>query len=119
MFVFVSYTLKDGVLTIDKLRKVKSIISIYTTCYIDILDNDSEDKQKRVISELKKSQLLIALLSPDIYKSEWVHKEYEIAKKNDIPIIEIDANDINTIEDKLSKTIYAMKNRTKTYLAGD
>ena len=97
MLIFVSYTLKDGVLTIEKLKRIKKIISIYTTCYIDILDNDGENKQEYLINKLEKSRLMIVLRTPKINESEWVNKEYEIAKKNNIPIVEIVPNKINKL----------------------
>ena len=55
MLVFCSYTLRDGLVTIEKLRKLKELISKYADCYIDILDNDSIDKQERVVEELNKA----------------------------------------------------------------
>ena len=97
MLIFVSYTLKDRVLTIEKLKEIKKYISNYTTCYIDILDNDGENKQEYLINKLEKSRLMIVLRTPKINESEWVNKEYEIAKKNNIPIVEIVPNKINKL----------------------
>ena len=68
MLVFCSYTLRDGLVTIEKLRKLKELISKSADCYIDILDNDSIDKQERVVEELSKAQLVLVLMSPDLKK---------------------------------------------------
>ena len=102
MLVFCSYTLRDGLVTIEKLRKLKELISKSAECYIDILDNDSIDKQERVVEELSKAQLVLVLMSPDLKKSAWVKEEYRIANENNIPIVEISINHINDIQDILS-----------------
>ena len=94
MLVFCSYTLRDGLVTIEKLRKLKELISKSADCYIDILDNDSIDKQERVVEELSK-----ALMSPDLKKSAWVKEEYRIANEKKIPIVEININHINDIQE--------------------
>ena len=102
MLVFCSYTLRDGLVTIEKLRKLKELISQSASCYVDILDNDSIDKQERVVEELSKAQLVLVLMSPDLKKSAWVKEEYRIANENNIPIVEISINHINDIQDILS-----------------
>lgn len=102
MLVFCSYTLRDGLVTIEKLRKLKELISQSDACYIDILDNDSIDKQERVVEELNKAQLVLVLMSPDLKKSAWVKEEYRIANEKKIPIVEININHINDIQRILS-----------------
>ena len=102
MLVFCSYTLRDGLVTIEKLRKLKELISKSADCYIDILDNDSIDKQKRVLEELSKAQLVLVLMSPDLKKSAWVKEEYRIANEKNIPIVEININHINDLQEILS-----------------
>ena len=99
MLVFCSYTLRDGLVTIEKLRKLKELISKSAECYIDILDNDSIDKQERVVEELSKAQLVLVLMSPDLKKSAWVKEEYRIANEKKIPIVEININHINDIQE--------------------
>lgn len=102
MLVFCSYTLRDGLVTIEKLRKLKELISQSAACYVDILDNNSIDKQKRVVEELSKAQLVLVLMSPDLKKSAWVKEEYRIANEKKIPIVEININHINGIQEILS-----------------
>lgn len=103
MLVFCSYTLRDGLVTIEKLRILKELISQSAACYVDILDNDSIEKQKRVVEELKKAHLLLVVMSPDLRKSAWVTEEYRIANEKKIPIVEIHINQINDIQEILSK----------------
>lgn len=102
MLVFCSYTLRDGLVTIEKLKKLKELISQSATCYVDILDNDSIDKQERVVEELSKAQLLLVLKSPDLKKSAWVKEEYRIANDKKIPVVEINIDQINEIQEILS-----------------
>lgn len=102
MLVFCSYTLRDGLITIEKLKRLKELISQSAACYVDILDNDSIDKQARVVEELSKAQLLLVLKSPDLKKSAWVKEEYRIANEKKIPIVEINIEQINEIQEILS-----------------
>ena len=41
-------------------------------------------------------------MSPDLKKSEWVKEEYRIANEKKIPIVEININHINDIQEILS-----------------
>lgn len=102
MLVFCSYTLRDGLVTIEKLKSLKELISKSAVCYVDILDNDSIDKQERVVEELGKAQLLLVLKSPNLKKSAWVKEEYRIANEKKIPIVEINIEQINEIQEVLS-----------------
>lgn len=102
MLVFCSYTLRDGLVTIEKLKSLKELISKSAVCYVDILDNDSIDKQERVVEELGKAQLLLVLKSPNLKKSAWVKEEYRIANEKKIPIVEINIEQINEIQGVLS-----------------
>ena len=43
--VFVSYTLRDACVTVEKLRALKRQLPLGYDSFVDIIDNDSEDKQ--------------------------------------------------------------------------
>lgn len=51
--VFVSYTLRDACVTVEKLRVLKRQLPLGYDSFVDIIDNDSEDKQERVDYELE------------------------------------------------------------------
>ena len=51
-----------------------------------MIDNDSDDKQSRVLSELDSSDILILIETKNIYKSDWVAIELERARANNTPI---------------------------------
>lgn len=93
MLVFVSYTLNDGSLTLEKLQGIHDIVSQYAICFIDVIDNNSIDRQKKVIDTLNQSDMMLLLVSPGIKKSKWVCLEYQIAQEHRIPIYEIDVED--------------------------
>lgn len=86
---FISYSIRDGIITRNLLQKAKTLYNKYGSCYVDMLDNDSIDKQRRVIQELYKADILILLQTPASKSSKWVQKEIQIAHKRKIPIITV------------------------------
>ena len=46
--VFISYTLRDENVTIKKLQALKRQMPLSCDSFVDIIDNDSEDRQARV-----------------------------------------------------------------------
>jgi hypothetical protein len=84
--VFISYTLQDSIVDRDLLSKVYANITSQLDTFIDLINNDSADKQNRVMSELRTSQYLCVLESPSIRQSIWVKKEIEEAHNLNIPI---------------------------------
>jgi hypothetical protein len=87
MKIFVSYTLRDRVLNILKLREIEAWLSRYGSPYIDLLHNDSPSPQAYVISMLKQSSVFCAYLTPGFLKSEWVQLELELAYRSNIPVL--------------------------------
>jgi len=108
--IFVSYTTRDGVINKNFLIDLEKKLSPFISIYIDLLHNDSLNKQKRVISELTQSDILFLIKTNSIYKSEWVKKELSIAKKINIPIHKVSyneliKNDFNFIDKYLSSLL--------------
>lgn len=89
MKYFVSYTSRDKEITSDVLNKYFHILKQYGEVFIDILHNDSLNKQERVFNELDKCDVFILIESDNIYKSEWVLLEIEQASKLKKKIIKI------------------------------
>lgn len=94
MKIFVSYTLKDGYLDTSILLQIKELYRNSDSCYIDILDNDSVDKQGRVEQELQSADVLLLIETPMVMKSKWVRYEMDVAKSRNILIIKSDINNI-------------------------
>lgn len=99
--VFVSYTLRDTSVTIDKLRALKRKLPLDCDSFIDIIDNDSEDRQRRVDWELDHSKQMLFVKSENWHASDWVRYELFRAWSLKLPIYEVDM-DIN-INETMSK----------------
>lgn len=79
MKYFVSYTIRDKEITSVTLHKYFHILKKCGDVFIDILHNDSLNKQDRVFQELDKCDIFIILETENVYKSEWVLIEIERA----------------------------------------
>jgi hypothetical protein len=90
MKIFVSYTLRDGILNMQRLKGIESILKQFGDPYIDLLHNQSLNPQRHVVTMLYKSSVLLAFLTPRFYESNWVQLELMIAKIRGIPIINLD-----------------------------
>ena len=90
--IFVSYTTKDSYIEANYLQSVYEKVSTVGNVYIDLLHNDSIDKQNRVYKELITSDVLILIESDSVNKSYWVEWEIALAQKISIPIIKLKPN---------------------------
>lgn len=97
MNIFVSYTIKDKEISLETLNFVSEKLKHIGNVYIDILNNDSFNKQERVFYELDNSDVVILLMSPNVYKSRWVTIELGRAKEKLIPIIPFTLEDIKVL----------------------
>ncbi|PKX86256.1 TIR domain-containing protein [Pectobacterium peruviense] len=89
MKIFISYTTRDNVITNDFLVELESKISDLGYLYIDLLHNNSEDKQARVENELQQADIFLLLNTASTGISPWVKWEIETAKSNNIYNIKI------------------------------
>ncbi len=92
MNIFVSYTLRDGVLNMSKLRQIETFLSQYGNPYIDLLHNNIQAHPSCVISALKQSSILCAYVTPGFLNSKWVQFELSLAQKYDIPLLWCNVN---------------------------
>jgi hypothetical protein len=110
MNIFVSYTTRNNEVTIDSLINFSNKISPFGKIFIDLIDNNSNDKQGRINEELKKTELLILIRSKSSLHSEWVKFELESAEKLKIPVIEFDIAEMDDLtKDEISKRIHKYK----------
>lgn len=72
MNIFVSYTTKDSEVTLHRLNEISIKLRQIGYVYIDIIHNNSQDKQKRVFEELDNSDVIILIISNNVYNSKWV-----------------------------------------------
>lgn len=100
MNIFVSYTTRNNEVTIISLINFSNKINSFGKIFIDLIDNNSEDKQARIIEELKTTNLLILIKSKSTYNSEWVNFELQTAKQLNIPVIEFDIVKIDNLSEE-------------------
>lgn len=91
MSIFVSYTTRDHYVDRELLENMCEVLSEYGSCYIDLLHNNSSDKQRHVEWMLSQAKLLILLSSNSITRSEWVRWELTKAEESCIPIVTVQA----------------------------
>ncbi len=91
MVFFVSYTTRDHYVDRQLLESMCEVLCEYGSCYIDLLHNNSSDKQRHVEIMLSQSNLLLLVSSSSIGKSEWVRWELAEAERISIPIIVVKA----------------------------
>ena len=76
----------DEEITIDFLKIISDSLQKTGKVFIDLLNNDSPDKQKRIFDEIDACDLLLVIETNNVYKSKWVNLEIERAKNKKIPI---------------------------------
>lgn len=86
MNIFVSYTTRDSVVTMPALILVADALSLVGRPFVDLLHNDSDDKQARVEQELSNANVLLLLETESVERSPWVQWELKSAKCLGIPI---------------------------------
>jgi hypothetical protein len=99
MKYFISYTTRDKEITKNLLETLSVKLGKLGDIFIDLVDNNSRDKQARVIFELDNSDFLILIETTSIYKSKWVIFELERAKARQIPIKRITLREINELSE--------------------
>lgn len=94
MKIFVSYTTRDEFITRDFLVDLESKISDLGDIYIDLIHNHSENKQARVESELKQSDVFLLISTDSIKNSPWVRWEMDTAELIDLQRATIHPNPV-------------------------
>jgi hypothetical protein len=94
MLIFVSYTLRDGVLSKESLTSLRGELSTYADTYVDILDNKAPDPQAHVLAMLQKADVLLVCETRGFYMSKWTQLELAVAKQRNIPIFRVTAEQL-------------------------
>ena len=103
MNLFVSYTVRDFYVSEHLLERISDFVSSFSWPFVDLVHNDSVDKQKRVGEELEKADLLLLLKSESVSKSEWVEWELNRARQLGIDILEIPWRQEDTLGEVLNR----------------
>lgn len=80
MKIFISYTTRDRKVNKELLTRLNNRLSEFENVYIDLIHNDSLNKQKRVFDELESADQIILIETEKVYQSNWVKAELERAK---------------------------------------
>ncbi|WP_042988389.1 TIR domain-containing protein, partial [Vibrio cholerae] len=120
MNIFISYTLRDEVMTVDYLKSIAEVVSEYGKPFVDIIDNDAKDKQKFVMDQLDNSDLVVLLNTDSVSQSKWVKLEIERANKNNTPVISIPLNGNQLVSlNYINKYLRAVKKKDNKRLKRD
>ncbi|BFM07733.1 hypothetical protein [Halioxenophilus aromaticivorans] len=84
MKVFLSYTIRDGLINKNLLQLLDGEISRECDIYIDLLHNRSATPQDEVIKQLVSSDMLIQITTPSIDDSGWASLEANLAAEQKI-----------------------------------
>lgn len=111
--LFFSYTLRDAVVNNSLLSELYTALVKKYDIFIDLLHNDSIDKQARVLNELKTSQYVFVLKTPLIGESNWVKIEIDEAKKLGVPLFFIELNSEYNSKEKKERIISFIQSTIK------
>ncbi|WP_194856923.1 hypothetical protein [Alloalcanivorax venustensis] len=114
MTIFVSYTTRDYYVDRELLQAIPEVLSGCGDFYIDLLHNDSVDKQGHVVLMLSKAKMLLLISSGSIKKSKWVQWELKQARIMRIPVISVQAspNREQTLASLKSHVVFACESLT-------
>lgn len=112
MKYFISYTTRDKEITRNFLEAFSLRLKRKGEVFVDLIDNNSADRQARVIHELDSCNLFILIETENIYKSNWVTIEIERAKSRNIPIHKVKIEDIRQMSaEDIFDSIDGLSNR--------
>lgn len=95
MRIFVSYTFRDNLINKVMLEELSNLLNDFGSPFIDILNNNSTNKQKRIEYEILMCDIFLLLITPSINNSNWVKIEKDLARKYKKNILELPFNRYN------------------------
>lgn len=102
--MFICYTMRDSYINEKLFLDIQEGLEFNYYLFIDAINNDSDDKQERVIRELMMADVIIVINSKSIEESSWAQHEISLAKIHNKKIIMVDCN-IDTKSCELVKHI--------------
>ena len=100
---FVCYTQRDPVITEDLLLVYKRQQPLNVDTFVDVLDNDSCNRQERVNAELYAADDVHLINSPSALDSYWVQYELRIARALGTPVKYVYPSSISKIKETMTK----------------
>ena len=102
--VFVSYTLRDGTVSLELLKRIHDHLLGFAHPFVHALaDATSKHQQLRVVRALLQSHLLVLLESSGVSQSPWVRLELLLGRLCLIPIVRINVADLLLLESEIPK----------------
>jgi len=102
--VFVSYTLRDGTVSVELLKRIHDhFLGIAHPFVHALADATAKHQQWRVVRALLQSHLLVLLESPGVSQSPWVRLELLLGRLRLIPIVRINVADLALLESGITK----------------
>jgi len=96
--VFVSYTRRDGKISIELLEKLFLYLQDICNPFIHAVDSNNKlIKQRHIIRNLLMSHMLLLIESPLTYKSPWVRFELILSKLKMMPIVRLHLQDLEAL----------------------
>jgi hypothetical protein len=90
MIIFVSYTLRDGMIEPAFLSRGAEVMSEVGQPFVDLLHNDSPDPQGLVLRRLAEASCFCALWTRGFCGSIWTRLEWRLALERGIPVVVLD-----------------------------
>lgn len=100
---FVCYTKRDPEITEDLLIAYKRQQPLNVDTFVDVLDNDSYNRQERVKAELYAADDVHLINSPSAIDSYWVQYELRIARALGKPVKDVYPSSIPKIKETMTK----------------
>lgn len=100
---FVCYTQRDPEITEDLLLAYKRQQLLNVDTFVDVLDNDSCNRQERVNAELYAADDVHLINSPSALDSFWVQYELRIARALGKPVKDVYPSSIPKIKETMTK----------------
>ena len=100
---FVCYTQRDPEITEDLLLAYKRQQPLNVDTFVDVLDNDSWNRQERVNAELYAADDVHLINSPSALDSYWVQYELRIARALGTPVKYVYPSSIPKIKETMTK----------------
>jgi hypothetical protein len=86
MRMFLSYTIHDGFVDRERLRRVASIFETFSSPYVDLLEHQCGGHQPSVWKALRQMDAFVLCVTPWIFRSPWVIAECAAAVSLGVPI---------------------------------
>lgn len=95
MKIFISYTLRDSVLTSQDFNKIIDQLKEHDV-FIHFFNSDI-DSHKKIKEKILESDILLLIKTELTFKSKWVVDELIIANRAEIPLFFITIEDIRNL----------------------